>query len=158
MEPKARPATAADVPELVRMYRLLSAEMMALHTMWTAADGLPEPVDEAFTEALDDRDTLVYVGELEGSPLGFVVARLEPLLPHAQGRVGAIRLVFTEQDAREVGLGAEMLSAVLDELRRRGLALFDAYVLPGHRLAKNFFEAAGFSARSIVMHHDDRDL
>ena len=44
---------------------------------------------------------------------------------------------------------------VLDALRRQGLVRFDAHVLPGHRLAKNFFEAGGFSARSIVMHHDD---
>jgi hypothetical protein len=28
-------------------------------------------------------------------------------------------------------------------------------VLPGHRLAKNFFEQGGFAARSIVMHHAD---
>jgi hypothetical protein len=40
-------------------------------------------------------------------------------------------------------------------LRQRGISLFDAYVLPGHRLVKNFFEAGGFSARSIIMHHDD---
>ena len=32
---------------------------------------------------------------------------------------------------------------------------FDVRVLPGHRLAKNFFEANGFSARLIVMHRDD---
>jgi hypothetical protein len=27
-------------------------------------------------------------------------------------------------------------------------------VSPGHRIAKNFFEANGFKARHIVMHHD----
>jgi hypothetical protein len=45
---------------------------------------------------------------------------------------------------------------VLAELRQRGISKFDAHVLPGHRLAKNFFESGGFSARSIVMHHDDK--
>jgi hypothetical protein len=43
----------------------------------------------------------------------------------------------------------------MDLLRKRGISRFDAHVLPGHRLAKNFFEAGGFSARSITMHHDD---
>jgi hypothetical protein len=43
----------------------------------------------------------------------------------------------------------------MDLLRERGITKFDAHVLPGHRLAKNFFEAGGFSARSIIMHHDD---
>jgi hypothetical protein len=54
-----------------------------------------------------------------------------------------------------VALGETMRDAVLEELRSRGITKFDAHVLPGHRLAKNFFEAGGFSARSIVMHHDD---
>jgi hypothetical protein len=48
-----------------------------------------------------------------------------------------------------------MRDAVLSHLRGRGIHRFDAHVLPGHRLAKNFFEQGGFSARHIVMHHDD---
>jgi len=52
-------------------------------------------------------------------------------------------------------VGEQMRDLVMDLLRERGISKFDAHVLPGHRLAKNFFEAGGFSARSIVMHHDD---
>jgi hypothetical protein len=48
-----------------------------------------------------------------------------------------------------------MLALTLAELRDRGLDRFDAHVLPGHRLVKNFFEAGGFAARSIIMHHAD---
>jgi hypothetical protein len=48
-----------------------------------------------------------------------------------------------------------MRDLAMEKLRERGISKFDAHVLPGHRLAKNFFEAGGFSARSIVMHHDD---
>jgi hypothetical protein len=48
-----------------------------------------------------------------------------------------------------------MRERALSILRERGITKFDAHVLPGHRLAKNFFEAGGFSARSIIMHHDD---
>lgn len=157
MEAKARPATTDDLAELVRLYRLLEAEMTALHPMWPRADGLPEPVEEQLAAAISDRDTLLYVGELESAVLGFVMARSEAVLPPADDPIGSVRLVFTEAEAREVGVGAEMLQAVLDEFRRRGFTLFDAHVLPGHRLAKNFFEAAGFSARSIVMHRNDDD-
>jgi ribosomal protein S18 acetylase RimI-like enzyme len=69
--------------------------------------------------------------------------------------VGSIRLVFSHPDAREVGLAEAMREAAMEEFRRRDITRFDAHVLPGHRLAKNFFEAGGFSARSIIMHHDD---
>ncbi|MGA8040007.1 MAG: hypothetical protein WCA93_07860, partial [Acidimicrobiia bacterium] len=57
--------------------------------------------------------------------------------------------------AREVAIGETMRDLAMEWLRQRGIRKFDAHVLPGHRLAKNFFEAGGFSARSIIMHHDD---
>jgi GNAT superfamily N-acetyltransferase len=122
------------------------------------SDGLAEPVEESLADALADPDTLVFLGHYEGYPFGFVLARVECLLPQAAGlRVGAIRLVYVDQAAREVAVGETMREAVLTELRGRGITRFDAHVLPGHRLAKNFFEQGGFSARHIVMHHDDAD-
>ena len=156
MEVTARPARVGDLDELVRLYRLLEEEMVALKGMWRLADGLPEPLEEALRAALSDPDNLVYVGAIDGVPVGFALARSEPLLAQAGGeRVGVIRLVFTEMEARGVGVAEVLRDAVVDALRRTGHSRFDAHVLPGHRLAKNFFEAGGFAARSIVMHHDD---
>jgi ribosomal protein S18 acetylase RimI-like enzyme len=152
----ARPATHADLPDLVRLYRGLEEEMVGLHKMWPLADGLPEPVEESLAAAVDDPGTHLLVGEIEGTVFGFLLARAEPLLPQAGGeRVGVIRLIYVEPDAREVAVGEAMREAVMDTFRAEGIKKFDAHVLPGHRLAKNFFEAGGFSARSIVMHHDD---
>jgi ribosomal protein S18 acetylase RimI-like enzyme len=152
----ARPATLDDLNELVRLYRLLAAEMREYHRMWELADGLTEPVIDALRQALQDHDTVVYLGTIDDTVFGFILGRSEPLLPQAQGeRIGSIRFVFTEEEAREVGVGEAMRDALLEEFRARGLRLFDAHVLPGHRLVKNFFESGGFSARSIVMHHRD---
>lgn len=156
MEVAARRATEADLPELGVLYRGLEEEMTALHSMWPLADGLPEPVAESLARSLSDPETVVVVGTIDGLPLGFLLARVEGLLPQADElRVGAIRLVFVDHPAREVGVGEAMLALALAELRRRGLQRFDAHVLPGHRLVKNFFEAGGFAARTIVMHHVD---
>ena len=156
MDIKARPAGTHDLPELVRLYRLCEAEMGGLHRMWNMADGLAEPVENSLSRALNDEDTFVFVGELDGATLGFVLAVRQPLLPQAgSGMVGSIKLIFTQEEAREVGIGEAMLHAALDEMARAGVRLYDAHVLPGHRLAKNFFESAGFSARSIVMHRGD---
>ncbi len=156
MDVAARSATAADLEELVRLYQLLAAEMHQYHRMWEAADGLPEPVPGALRSALDDPDALVYLGTIDTVPLGFILGRSEPLLPQAgDERIGSIRFVFTELEAREVGVGEAMRDALMEEFRKRGHRLFDAHVLPGHRLVKNFFESGGFSARSIVMHHRD---
>lgn len=156
MEAMARLATEEDLSELVGLYRELEKEMTDLHYMWPRASGLPEPVEHALREALLDPDTLVYLGIIDGVPLGLLLARIEDLLPQAGGeKLGSIRLVFVSQEAREVGVGEAMRDLALEDLRFRGLRKFDAHVLPGHRLAKNFFEAGGFAARSIVMHHAD---
>ena len=130
--------------------------MIALHRMWPIADGLDEPVGDSLRQALENEDTVVLIGEIEGYPFGFLLATVDRLLVQADGaRVGAIRLIYVDPEAREVAVGEAMREMALEILRDRGITKFDAHVLPGHRLAKNFFEAGGFSARSIIMHHDD---
>jgi ribosomal protein S18 acetylase RimI-like enzyme len=156
MKVSARLATGDDIEVLELLYRALEDEMVALHRMWPVADGLDEPVSAAFLQALDDPETVVLIGEIERQPFGFLVCRVERLLTQADGElVGAIRLIFVDPEAREVGVGEAMRDLVMELLRERGITKFDAHVLPGHRLAKNFFEAGGFAARSIIMHHDD---
>ena len=156
MNVTATKATNQDVDILVGLYRSLEKEMVGLHKMWPLADGLTEPVESAFAEAVDDDSALVIVGSIEDVPFGFLLARVERLLPQAGDEmVAAIRLIYVEDDAREVAVGEEMREMAMSEFRKQGITKFDAHVLPGHRLAKNFFEAGGFSARSIVMHHDD---
>ncbi len=156
MKVTARKAGRDDIPALLDLYRGLEEEMTALHSMWPLADGLAEPVETSFRDLVDDPESVLVVGELDGYPFGFVWARVEQILPQAGGaEVGSIRLIYVAPGAREVSLGEEMRDYTMDLLRERGISRFDAHVLPGHRLAKNFFEAGGFSARSIIMHHDD---
>lgn len=156
MRVSARRARVEDLETLVGLYRHLEQEMKALHVMWPVADGLDEPVIESFRDALDEPDTIVLIGEIDDCPFGFLLARVERLLAQADGElVGAIRLIYVDSEAREVAVAEEMREMALDILRGRGVTRFDAHVLPGHRLAKNFFESGGFAARSIIMHHDD---
>ena len=152
----ATPATTEDTATLEMLYRGLEREMVALHPMWPKADGLDEPVSVAFAEALTDPDTIVLIGRLEDVPFGFLLARVEDMLAQAgDEKLGVIRLIYVDHPAREVAIGEVMRETVLAMLRARGITRFDAHVLPGHRLAKNFYESGGFSARSIIMHHDD---
>lgn len=154
----ARIATIEDHASLITLYRILEAEMDALSPMWRLTLGLSEPVEAALENLLssDDENHHLIIGEYEGYPFGFMLGMIETMLPQALGdRIGAIRLVFVEEDVRAVGVGEAMRDAMLQWFRERGLSRFDAHVLPGHRLAKNFFEQAGFSARQIVMHHAD---
>jgi ribosomal protein S18 acetylase RimI-like enzyme len=157
MQVSARPAVSDDLPVVETLYGLLAAEMEDLEEVWPIADGLPDPVAESLQGALEDPAADLLVGCIDGFPLGFLLGRRETLLPQAGGaEVAAVRLIFTDPQAREVGVGEAMLAAYLERQRAADLSLFDAHVTPGHRLAKNFFESAGFSARRIVMNRDDR--
>jgi GNAT superfamily N-acetyltransferase len=158
MNVSARVATLGDLEEILRLYGLLTAEMIPLEPIWPDADGLPEPESAALEALIADPATVVLVGEIDGVAAGMLIGSRESL-PGRDGRreVGSVRYIFTEADAREVGVGEAMIEAFLASERAAGVVLFDAHVTPGHRLTKNFFESKGFSARSIVMHHDDRD-
>lgn len=156
MRVTSRRATMADLDVLESLYRGLEEEMAGLHAMWHVADGLDEPIRESLQAELTDPEAILLIGEIDGYPFGFLLARVEQTLAQGDGEeVGAIRLIFVDHDAREVAVGEAMRDMVMDVLRDRGITKFDAHVLPGHRLAKNFFESGGFSARSIVMFHDD---
>ena len=115
-----------------------------------------ERFDISLFHAISAEESWVLVGEIDGVIVGFLWATLEPMLERAAGRrIGRIRLIYTEPEARGVGVGHEMLEAVLAEMRPLGIANFDAPAGPGQRATKNFFEAHGFAARSIIMHHED---
>lgn len=151
-----RQATPDDIGVLEQLYRSLEDEMSALHPMWPIANGLDEPVARTLTETLDDPETILLIGTIDDYPFGFILAREEEMLMQAQGeKIGSIRFIFVDHDAREVGVGEVMRDRAMELLRERGITKFDAHVLPGHRLVKNFFESGGFSARTIIMHHDD---
>lgn len=156
VEIESRRAQRDDIPVLVEMYRGLEAEQGSLRPLWPIADGLDEPIADSLRSAIEDAETLLLIGTIDDAPVGFLMARPEPLLVQAQGEeVGTIRLIHTDEAARGVGVGEAMMAEAMAWLRERGLRRFDAMVSPGHRSAKNFFESHGFSARLIVMHHTD---
>lgn len=156
MNINARKAGPGDIDDLIPLYRALEKEQTALRPMWRLADGLPEPAETAFEAILDEEDSLLVIGGLDAVPLGFAWARLTELLPQAQGDlVAVVRLIHTDAAARGVGIGEALMDVIFAHYRPLGITKFDALVSPGHRNAKNFFEANGFKARLITMHHDD---
>lgn len=147
----ARSAHADDVPELVRLYVELECEMRSLSPLWPAASGVAGDPSAAFAMLVDDPSVEVCVGTIDDVVVGLAAA-FDEALPASPDRIVSIRYIFTELPAREVGVAAAMLELLFHAMEARGHTLFDAHVLPGHRLAKNFFEASGFKARHIVMH------
>ena len=99
---------------------------------------------------VDDAAACVALGTVDEVVVGLAIATVETLRDSSV--LARLHLLWVAPDAREVGLGEELLGLVTDWARELGAARLDAYALPGNRETKNFLESAGFSARLIVMH------
>ena len=156
MEVAARPATPNDIDIIVSLYRALETEMANLTDIWPLADGLAEPIAEAAGAFIDDPGAWVYVGQIDAYPVGFLIARSDALLPQAgKERLASVQLIFTEPEARGVGVGEAMIVSLLGDAAASGHRRFDGNTPPGHREAKSFFESHGFTARRIVLHRNE---
>ena len=152
-EEAVRTATAGDLPAIVALAEALRTELLPMRggPIWAVREARRGPPAEAYRALLDDPAACVVVGTIDGVVVGFGVASVEPL---SDGRrLGVVAELFVDAEARAVGVGETMLEGLVAFCRREGCVGVDAFALPGHRAAKNFFEESGFTARAIVMHH-----
>ncbi len=148
-----RPAEEADLPRLAELARAGIDELAPMRggAVWLAREARTEPLDESLRLALKDPEARVLVGTIDGTVVGYAVARVERL---DDGRcLGVIDDIFVEEGARGVGVGEAMIGDLVEWCAGQGCIGVDAMALPGHRATKNFFETFGFTARKLVMHH-----
>ncbi|HEV7536444.1 MAG TPA: GNAT family N-acetyltransferase [Acidimicrobiia bacterium] len=153
MEEAVRPATPGDLPAIVALAGAMRSELTPMRggRIWAVREARRGPPAEAYGALLTDPAACVVVGTLDEVVIGFGVAAVEPL---ADGtRLGVVPELFVDEEARAVGVGEAMLESLVAFCVAEGCVGIDAFALPGHRAAKNFFEESGFTARAIVMHH-----
>lgn len=117
--------------------------------VFAARETAGEPLEEWLRERASQGG--VWAGTVDESVVGYAVATVED----ARGgvRLARIEALFVEQEARGVGVGAALMSAILEWSVANSCTGVDAWALPGDRNTKNFFEGSGFSARLLTMHH-----
>jgi ribosomal protein S18 acetylase RimI-like enzyme len=152
-EEAVRSATPEDLPAIVALVEALRAELTPMRggRIWAVREARSGPPDETYGALLTDPSACVVVGTLDDVVIGFGVVTVEPLADG--GRLGVVTELFVDGEARAVGVGETMLEALVAYCTQEGCVGVDAFALPGHRAAKNFFEESGFVARAIVMHH-----
>ena len=148
-----RAATPDDLPVLAALAGALRAELTPMRggRIWSVREARPGRPDETYAALLRDPSACVVVGTLDDVVVGFGVATVEPLADGS--RLGVVGELFVDEEARAVGVGEAVLESLVAFCVREGCVGVDAFALPGHRAAKNFFEESGFTARAIVMHH-----
>ena len=153
----ARAAVSSDVDRVVELAAALRAELVEMRggSLWAATrathmDVAPARAARHYAELAEGAGTTLVVGTIDGVVVGYGTARVEVL---GDGRrVATIDEVYVEPGAREVGVGEVVLDALGAWAAAEHCDGVDAFALPGHRAAKNFFEAHGFRARLLVMH------
>jgi GNAT superfamily N-acetyltransferase len=118
--------------------------------IWLAREARLEPVEESLATAVADEHSRVVAGTFDGVVVGYAVARTEDM-PRG-GRLGVVKEIFVESEARGVGVGEAMMDDLVAWCRDRECVGIDSMALPGARETKNFFEDSGFTARQLVMH------
>lgn len=152
-EEAVRPAHPADVAVILELAAALRAELSPMRggAVWAVREARPEPLEAAYKALVDAPSAHVVVGTIDEVPVGFGVGEVEILQDGS--RLGVVSELFVDPEARAVGVGEELLGALVGFFVDAGCVGVDAFALPGHRAAKNFFEESGFSARGILMHH-----
>ena len=91
----------------------------------------------------------VLVGTIDDTVVGLAVAHLDQV---GESSLGVIDGCYVDPGARGVGVGRALFDGLLAWFGSSSCRGVDVSALPGDRRTKNFFEAAGFKGRLIVMH------
>jgi len=148
----ARPATAADLAAVAELAADLRASTASQRggPLWAVHEALPAPTADDLEARLRDPGQATVVGTLDGVVLAYGLAHLTTV--RDERILAVIDELLVAEPARAVGLGEAVLAALVAWAADHGALGVDATALPGDRTAKNFFEAAGFTARRLVMH------
>jgi ribosomal protein S18 acetylase RimI-like enzyme len=153
LDEAVRAATPEDLPAIVGLVEALRAELLPMRggRIWAVREARTGEPEEVYKPLLEDPAACVVVGTLDDVVIGFGVVMVETLADGEQ--LGVVTELFVDAEARAVGVGETMLESMVAFCTEAGCVGIDAFALPGHRAAKNFFEESGFTARAIVMHH-----
>ncbi len=159
MTPTVRLTRREDVPVILAIYESGAREQEKLKPGWEFQASWGESTGEVIADAvssaaIDGLPAAVFVGEVDGQVVAYVLASLEAFPGgRYQGRRHRLRIhhLLVDEPARGIGVGELLLLAAAEWGRANGAGICEMEVLPGHRAAKNFCEAHGLKARSLTM-------
>ena len=137
-----RPLAASDAPEVAALEA--EARMAIADARGGAAllAGSPEVGDWLGHVADPARPT--WVGTIDDVVVGVLALAVG-------GAIARVQQVWVTPEARELGLGDELLATAVAAARAAGCTRLDGWALPGDRETKNLYERAGITARLIVV-------
>ncbi len=145
----AHPGDIEAVAELAREARREALDYRG-GERWMATEAALEPLDACLDELVADPGAVVLVGVWEDAVVGYSWARR--MVRQDGSPIARIEELFVTPEARSVGVGESLFGALAQWAREQELTAIDAFVLPGHREAKNFFETFKMTAHALIVH------
>ncbi|MDR7420505.1 MAG: GNAT family N-acetyltransferase [Armatimonadota bacterium] len=151
-----RPATSADIPEIVAIWGELAFHHARLDSAFAPSSRWQEEY-RYFVRGLLGRDDALAVVAVEGDRVvGYGVGRIS-ILPgfFERRRRGYIHDVVTRETHRRRGIGRRLVEALLRWMRESDVSSVELTVAVRNAGAVAFWERMGFTT---YMHHMKRDL
>lgn len=142
-----REATAADLPEIVR---LLADDPLGA-TRETLAEEIPEAYVTAFAAIEKDPNNHLIVADVAGTVAGTLQLTYIPGLTYTGGERAQIEGVRIAADERGRGLGQTMLTWAIDQARARGCRVVQLTTDRQRPDAIRFYQKIGFRPSHMGM-------
>jgi ribosomal protein S18 acetylase RimI-like enzyme len=141
---KYRPAVETDYPTLMRMYSLLNDFFYKVGYRLPHPDNVGEVWLESFQRTFG-RFSYVYVAEVDGKVVGFMLCRLKRV-PATMGGVivGELSDMWIEPEARRLGIGDKLSRLSIDWMRDQGAHSIEIQVLKDNEASWKLYERMGF--------------
>jgi GNAT superfamily N-acetyltransferase len=144
----------ARADDAVACHALLTDALDAVrHQRGGATLAGPSDAAELLSEWLEPgqpETVTLMVGEFGGAVVGLLAVSTFTR-PGQDALSGRVECVYVEDEARGVGVGSALMEAAVAWCSERECVDMDARALPGDRASKQRLEAAGFTARLLIL-------
>lgn len=139
-----RLAREDDFPKAMEYYSNLNKHFQKTGYLLPSPDNIGQLWLDSFVRTLG-RFSIMYVAEVEGKMVGFILARIKRLPPYMGGvMVGEISDMWIEEDFRRLGIGKHLSTLCLDWLKKQKVHSVEIQVLVGNEASWKLYEGFGF--------------
>lgn len=149
-----RRAVEADLPALGR----LGAELMRVHVAFDPLRFMDPGVDPESGYAwflgtqIDDDEVAIFVAEVDGVPIGYVYAGLEPQSwKELRDAAGFVHDIVVNGGARRLGVASALMDAALSWLKSRGAPRAILWTAEPNHAAQKMFGRMGFRRTMVEL-------
>jgi len=133
-----------DLPVIASMYGKMDAYFRQFSYRFPEVENVGQAWLDSFRRTLG-RFSVVYVAELDGKVVGFMLGRVKRVAPYLGGvLVGELSDLWVEPEARRYGIGKKLSRLTIDWLREQQVHSVEVQILEGNQPIWRLYEKMGF--------------